>query len=165
MLDDFKSRMTEQHRSSISLARFRWAVVVTCDQTFSAHRVCEIRIDMAPRSLPPAKKRKVEHDTAAEERIKSVEATLLDSLSKNQSLNILADLLGIVQSTRDAQLTSKAVYAAYRVFTVIIVNGKLDLGGDESARLVKSWLLTQLNTYVDFLTGLLKDEEKMLRVS
>jgi U3 small nucleolar RNA-associated protein 19 len=120
---------------------------------------------MAPRSLPPAKKRKVEHDPAVEERIRSIETALLESLSKNQSLNSLADLLDIVQSTRDAQLTSKAVYAAYRVFVVVIVNGKLGLGGDEAARLVKSWLLTQLNTYVEFLTGLLKDEEKTLRVN
>ena len=120
---------------------------------------------MAPRSLPPAKKRKVEHDPATEGRIKAIETALLDNLSKNKSLNALADLLDIVQATRVAQLTSKAVYTAYRVFIVIIVNGKLDLGGDESTRLVKSWIWTQLKTYVDFLTGLLKDEEKTLRVS
>ncbi|KAF7771073.1 hypothetical protein Agabi119p4_7047 [Agaricus bisporus var. burnettii] len=97
------------------------------------------------------KKRTVEHDPAVEERIKSLETALLESLSKNPSFNSLADLLDIVQSTRDAQQISKAIYAAYR--------------GDEAARLVKSWLLTQLNTYVEFLTGLLKDEEKIFRTS
>ncbi|EKM82438.1 hypothetical protein AGABI1DRAFT_68058 [Agaricus bisporus var. burnettii JB137-S8] len=119
---------------------------------------------MPPRSLPPAKKRRVEHDPI-EDRIKPLETALLESLTKNQSLNSLADLLDIIQSTRDAQQTSKAIYAAYRVFVVVIVNGKLSLGGDEAARLVKSWLLTQLNAYVEFLTGLLKDDEKILRTS
>lgn len=119
---------------------------------------------MPPRSLPPTKKRKVEHDSGLTEQIKSIETGLIEAINRSESLNSLADLLEIVQSTKDAQQTSKAVYAAYRVFVVVITNGKLGLGGDEAAKLVKTWLLGQLNTYVDFLAGLLKDEEKTLRV-
>jgi U3 small nucleolar RNA-associated protein 19 len=120
---------------------------------------------MAPRSLPPTKKRKIEHDSELAERIKLVESNLLDAVSKNESLNPLADLLEICLVTKEAKYTSKSIYAAYRVFVVLINSGKLGIGGDEAAKLVKTWILGQLNTFVGFLAGLLKDEEKTLRVS
>lgn len=121
---------------------------------------------MAPHSLPPTKKRKIDHtDTKFTQNLKSIESGLIESLNTNSSLNSLADLLAILHSTKDAQQTSKSIYALYRVFVIIITKGKLGLGGDDAAKLVKTWLLAQLNTYVDFLTGLLKDEEKTLRVS
>jgi U3 small nucleolar RNA-associated protein 19 len=120
---------------------------------------------MAPRSLPPKKKRKVESDIGLAARIKSIELNLIDAVNRNESLNALADLLDILKTGNDPQVSSKAAYALYRVFVVVITNGKLGLGGDEAAQLVKTWLLNQLNTYVEFLCGLLKDEEKTLRVS
>ncbi|KXN84634.1 hypothetical protein AN958_12234 [Leucoagaricus sp. SymC.cos] len=120
---------------------------------------------MAPRSLPPAKKRKVEHDSGLAEQIRTIETSLIDAVNKNESLNALADLLAIAESSKDAQSTSKAIYSLYRVFVVLITNGKIGLGGDEAAKLVKTWLLGQLNTYVEFLSSLLKDEEKTIRIS
>ncbi|KAF9448135.1 CBF-domain-containing protein [Macrolepiota fuliginosa MF-IS2] len=120
---------------------------------------------MPPRSLPPTKKRRIDHDTGFTERMSLIESALIDAVGKNESLNSLADLLDIVHSEKDAQKTSKAIYASYRVFVVIITSRKLGLGVDEAAKLVKTWLLEQLNTYVVFLTGLLKDVEKTLRIS
>ncbi len=120
---------------------------------------------MPPRSLPPTKKRKIEHNPELTEQIKAVEFDLIQAVNNNGSLNALVDLLNLVQSTKDPLQITKAIYATYRVFVVIITEGKLGLGGDEAAKLVKTWLLGQLDTYVDFLATLLKDEEKTLRVS
>ncbi|KAF5357188.1 hypothetical protein D9756_006382 [Leucocoprinus leucothites] len=120
---------------------------------------------MAPRSLPQTKKRKIEHDSGSTKRIKSLETGLIEAVHKSESLNALADLLEILQTAKDAQTVSKSIYALYRTFVVVITNGKLGLGGDDVAKLVKAWLLGQLNTYVDFLCGVLKDDEKTLRIS
>lgn len=120
---------------------------------------------MPPHSLPPTKKRKIAHDPGFTEQIKTLEAGLNEAINNNGSLNALADLLNVVQSTKGPLQVTKAIYAVYRVFVVIMTKGKLGLGGDEAAKLVKTWLLGQLDTYVDFLATLLKDEEKTLRVS
>lgn len=120
---------------------------------------------MAPRSLPPAKKRKTDRVSRPAEQIKHLENGLIEAAHGNESLNALPDLLDILTTTRDAQLVSKATYGLYRIFVVIITGGKLGLGGDEASKLVKTWLLDQLNVYVDFLCGLLKDGERTLRVS
>lgn len=40
----------------------------------------------------------------------------------------------------------------------------MDAEEDENAKVVKIWLWTQMNTYVDFLGSLLKDDEVFLRV-
>jgi len=120
---------------------------------------------MAPRSLPPAKKRKTNCNSESAEQIKALENAVIEAAHGNESLNALPDLLGILVAMTDAQLVSKAIYALYRIFVVLINGGKLDLGGDEASKLVKTWLLEQLNVYVDFLCGLLKDEERTLRVS
>jgi len=98
-------------------------------------------------------------------RLKRLEADLHDSLSKNGSLNSLADLLGLAYTLEDPHDTSKAIYALYRVFVVIISNNKLDPGSDEAAKVVKAWIWERFQSYVDFLGSLLQDEEKFLRVS
>jgi len=59
-------------------------------------------------------------------------------------LNPLADLLALAQNLEDPHDTSKAVYALYRVFVVVITNGKLALGGDETAKVVKAWIWDRL---------------------
>lgn len=120
---------------------------------------------MAPRSLPPAKKRKTNCNSESAEQIEALENAVIEAAHGNESLNALPDLLGILVAMTDAQLVSKAIYALYRIFVVLINGGKLDLGGDEASKLVKTWLLEQLNVYVDFLCGLLKDEERTLRTS
>ncbi|TFK40532.1 CBF/Mak21 family-domain-containing protein [Crucibulum laeve] len=122
---------------------------------------------MAPvRSLPPpSKKRKIQKDVGRVQTIKQLEDQLTRAVASNTSLNQLADLLDLGLTLEDPQDTSKAIYALYRVFVTIITNDKLGLSGDEAAKTVKAWLLERLNIYVEFLVGLLKDEEKFLRTS
>jgi len=112
---------------------------------------------------PPSKKRKINRDDNAQN-IKELEAKLTNSVANDTSLNPLADLLTLAQNVENPHDTSKAIYALYRVFVVIITNGKLGLGGDETAKVVKAWIWDRLQTYVDFLGGLLQDDEKFLRV-
>ncbi|KAF5350257.1 hypothetical protein D9758_007810 [Tetrapyrgos nigripes] len=120
---------------------------------------------MPVRSLPPpAKRRKVEQSAIAHS-IQEHEEQLTAAVSKNTSLNALADLVDLAQETVDPQDISKAIYALYRVFVIIITSGKLSLGGDESTKVVKAWIWERLNIYVDLLASLLQDEEKALRVS
>ncbi|KAG5642180.1 hypothetical protein DXG03_003443 [Asterophora parasitica] len=118
------------------------------------------------RSLPPpTKKRKVQADSGTIQSIQKLEADLTRAVATNASLNPLADLLDLALATKTPSQTSKAIYALYRVFVLIIADDKLGLGGDEAAKVVKAWLWDRLNIYVDYLGGLLKDEEKTLRTS
>ncbi|GLB45172.1 putative CBF/Mak21 family protein [Lyophyllum shimeji] len=118
------------------------------------------------RSLPPpTKKRKVQADSAFSQSIQRLEAELTQAISAGASLNPLADLVELALATKNPQETSKAIYALYRVFVLVISSDKLGLGGDDAAKVVKAWLWDRLNVYVDYLGGLLKDEEKTLRIS
>ena len=113
---------------------------------------------------PPTKRRKTQKDASHSQSIKQLEDDLHDSVTKNESLNSLADLLELAYAVDDPHDTSKAIYAIYRVFVVIISNNKLEFGGNETARVVKSWIWERFQSYVDFLGSLLQDEEKFLRV-
>lgn len=118
------------------------------------------------RSLPlPNKKRKLQKDREVAQTIQRLEEELTKAAKDNGSLNPLADLLEVALTSKTPQDTSKAMYAVYRVLVTIIANDKLSLDGDDAAKVVKSWIWERLNSYVDFLGGLLKDEEKTLRVS
>lgn len=117
------------------------------------------------RSLPSrAKKRKVHADSTTTQAIRRLEADLTRGLSENTSLNPLVDLLDLALATKNPQQCSRALDALYRVFVLIISNTNLGSGGDEAAKVVKAWLWDRLNIYVDYLGGLLKDEDKSLRV-
>ncbi|RDB30772.1 hypothetical protein Hypma_005736 [Hypsizygus marmoreus] len=114
------------------------------------------------RSLPPpSKKRKIQQDSA----LRQLEENVTRAVANETSLNPLADLVDLTLRTKSPQDTSKAIYALYRAFVLVIADDKLGLGGDEAAKVVKAWLWDQLNVYVDYLGGLLKDEEKTLRTS
>lgn len=118
------------------------------------------------RSLPPpSKRRKVQENTGLAQSIKLLEEDLTSAATNNGSLNPLADLLDVALKASGPQETSKAIYAIYRVFVFIITNNKLALDGDDAAKVVKAWIWERMNAYVEFLGGLLKDEEKILRVS
>ena len=121
----------------------------------------------AIRSLPsPTKKRKLQDDSGFARSVEQLEDQLTLAVAQNSSLNPLADLLDLTLTASDPQHTSKAIYALYRVFVVIVTNGNLlGRGKDEATKVVKSWIWERLNEYVDFLGSLLKDEEKFLRVS
>lgn len=113
------------------------------------------------RSLPAAKKRKLSHG----DEIKALETRLASCIANNDSLNPLADLLDLALTFSEPQDTSKAIYALYRIYVLIITGGKLEAGGDDDAKVVKAWIWEQLDGFVSFLAGLLKDNEKSLRVS
>ncbi|KAK7056424.1 Maturation and nuclear export of 40S ribosomal subunits interacting protein [Paramarasmius palmivorus] len=115
------------------------------------------------RSLPPpAKKRKV-NPSETSQKTQKLEEQISDAVSKNTSLNPLADLVELACSATQAEDVSKAIYALYRSLVTIIHKGKFVVAGDEHAKIVKAWLWEQLNTYVELLTGLLQDDEKSLR--
>ena len=114
---------------------------------------------------PPSKKRKIQPSVGHADSIQHLEVKLTTAVAKNESLNPLIDLLKLTHDIEDPHDTSKAIYALYRVFVTIISNGKLEPRGDAAAKVVKSWIWERLQTYVDYLGGLLQDDEKFLRVS
>ncbi|TCD67592.1 hypothetical protein EIP91_012222 [Steccherinum ochraceum] len=127
---------------------------------------------MAPRpSLPPShKKRKLNSEKNADDvlvsSIQTLEAQLTAAVSNKTTLNPLADLLDIAQNATEPSVLSKAIYALYRVFVVIIAAGMLSgPAGDDTAKAVRSWINERLQSYAQLLVGLLKDEEKALKTS
>ncbi|KAF9528714.1 CBF/Mak21 family-domain-containing protein [Crepidotus variabilis] len=117
-------------------------------------------------SLPPlAKRRKIYQTDDTAQKIKQFEANLTKAAIDQGPLNLLVDLLLLTTEAEDPHDTSKGIYSLYRVFVTIITSGKLGVGEDESSRAVKAWILEKLQTFVDFLGGLLQDQEKFLRIS
>jgi U3 small nucleolar RNA-associated protein 19 len=119
---------------------------------------------MPASSLPPSKKRKTSLVDDNLLRIQQFEADLNEAISKNTSLNTLVDLLDIAQVAKDPQLSSKSIYALYRVFVLLITSGRLALRGDENAKVVRGWILERFRAYTDLLILLMRDQEKSLRV-
>jgi U3 small nucleolar RNA-associated protein 19 len=114
---------------------------------------------------PPSKRRKIRGDgTENAISIKKLEGEIISAIDNDSSLNPLADMLALLFDLENPHDTSKGIYALYRVFVSIIVSKKLSPGGDEAAKVVKTWLWELLMSYIDFLGGLLQDEEKFLRV-
>lgn len=97
------------------------------------------------------------------DRIQSLESSL--SGPSPSSLNPLADLLLVLTSSVEPEVTFKALYAAGRVLASLHESGRFSLGGqDEKEKVVVSWLRGRLDEFVAFCGGLLKDQEKDLRV-
>ena len=117
-----------------------------------------------PSSLPPpSKKRKIQESQTIKE-AQRLEQTLTDAINTNASLNPLADLVDLAAKVKDARDVSKAIYALYRVFVLLVNEGKLEVDGTEEAAAVKTWIREQMNRYVNVLGTLLKHEEKTIRV-
>ena len=135
-----------------------------CRLTVTVAKNLALSSTMAPHSLPPTKKRKITQKSTTSE-FKTLENDISNALANNGSLNSLADAICVMQDTGDARDVSKIVYSLYRSFVLIISNGRLSLDKDEKSQAVKKWILEHLSTYVDYLGGLLQDEEKFLRVS
>ena len=148
--------------------------VTTCQIFGVAHlpllRPCFMAVSSLS-SLPPSKKRRRIDKIEAEnvqtlENISDLEKSVAAALESSSSLNPLADLLHIASSTHDVDVAIKAVFALYRLFTLIIEKGILRLPSDEDsgARAVRSWVLTRLDAFADLLCRFLQDEEKTMRV-
>src|ERR1700722_1633477 len=96
--------------------------------------------------------------------VQNLENKLVKASSANSSLNSLADLVNLLNESNNPYDISKAIHALYRVFVIIITTGKLTVSGGDDAKAVRTWIWGRLNSYVDFLVCLLKDEETFLRV-
>ena len=138
--------------------------------TGSTLTLCPSFSAMAPRpSLPPSAKKRKLTDTKTEDdvalSIHALELQLTTAVANKTSLNPLADLLDLARNATDAAVLSKAIYALYRVF-VLIVSANLLYGpiADEKGKAVRTWLHERLQTYTQLLVGLLKDDETTLRV-
>lgn len=123
---------------------------------------------MPPRSLPPpAKKQKRKH-TEAQDEVKRLEGLLTAAAQSTPtgSLNPLADLLILAESSSAPQDLSRAVYALYRVWVILINGGKMSPSADEGeeSKVVRGWLWDRMSAYQDILVGLLADSEGALRV-
>ncbi|KAL5480712.1 NOC4 [Sanghuangporus weigelae] len=123
-------------------------------------------------SLPPSKKRKTSEKVNGQQNktlknIDDLEKSVAAALESSTSLNPLADLLHIASSTNDADVALKAVFALYRLFTLITKSGVLILPDDEDngRRTVRAWVLARLDAFADLLCLFLQDEEKTLRMS
>ena len=114
------------------------------------------------RSLPPLKPKKTSSETTKS--IQDLEKRLKAAITANSSLNPLVDLLGLACNVEHPQETSKAIHALHGIFSAIIVNGKLSINGADDTKIVRSWICDRLNLFIEFLTSLLADEEKILRV-
>ncbi|PCH39462.1 CBF-domain-containing protein [Wolfiporia cocos MD-104 SS10] len=117
-------------------------------------------------SLSSSKKRKTtQDDTVAQ--INSLESDLTAAVSAKASLNPLADLLDLALASHEAAHLCKAIYALYRVFTLLISNGMLAAHGasTEDDKAVHTWITQRLHDFVELLAGLLQDEEAILRTS
>jgi U3 small nucleolar RNA-associated protein 19 len=108
----------------------------------------------------PRKRLKLQDDSL----IKELEDNITASISSSASLNPLADLISLSLTLHNPQSVLKAIYACYRVFVLLISKGCLENSKNEQGKLVRVWILERLDDYVRFLTGLLKDEESLLRV-
>jgi hypothetical protein len=96
-------------------------------------------------------------------RIATLEASLTEPSPR--SLNPLADLLLLLTTSPEPEVVFKAVYACGRVLASLHEQGRLDAGKDDKEKVVVSWLRARREEFVIFCGGLLKDEEKDLRVS
>ncbi|KAI5117740.1 hypothetical protein M0805_004929 [Coniferiporia weirii] len=131
---------------------------------------------MAPKassSLPPSKKQKTGASSYASssplQTITALESSVSAALDANASLNPLADLLHIAVAPpdEDVEVALKAIFALYRLFTLISQKGILIVSADESGdrKLVRTWIVARLGAFVELLCALLNDEDKTLRIS
>jgi U3 small nucleolar RNA-associated protein 19 len=118
----------------------------------------------AKSSLPPKKKRK--SDTYNKNDIPALEKSVSSALDEGTSLNAYADLNSLIALEKDPTVTHAVIFALYRVSVLIISKGRLSGGKDETeeAKTVRMWIISRMGEYVENLVGLLKDEEKSLRV-
>ncbi|TXT13423.1 hypothetical protein VHUM_00790 [Vanrija humicola] len=101
-----------------------------------------------------------------QEQIKALEAKLTAAPADP---NPLIALLALARHS-DAQVVHKATWALYRVFGLLLAQGRVGgitgaAAGAGGAREVKAWVRDRLLEYVAVLGGLLRDSEAALRIS
>ncbi|KAG8996484.1 hypothetical protein FRB94_008243 [Tulasnella sp. JGI-2019a] len=115
-------------------------------------------------SLPTSRKR--QKTSSSNEDVKSLEQSLLVAVQAGSSLNPLSDLIALVSSSSDPQTTHSVIYAVYRIVVALSQAGKLgqEGNGTEEAKIVRQWLDARVASFSELLAGLLKDDEKALRM-
>lgn len=113
-------------------------------------------------SLPPKKRSKV----SPNENAKTLESAVSNAIRDGTSLNPFADLVDLVIDNSNPKAIHSAIYATYRATVMIAQSGKLNgrRGVSEETELIRKWLEARVNDFTDLLAGLMKDEEKALRV-
>ncbi len=104
-----------------------------------------------------------------------IEKQLVTALETSGSLNGIADLLALASPApvpdpvaKPPQLQHKAIYALYRVFTLLLTTKKLDaLRSDPSppVQAVRQWLLQKFEQFLSLLTEQLYNAELSISVS
>jgi U3 small nucleolar RNA-associated protein 19 len=114
--------------------------------------------------MRPTKRRKVDE---SQEKIVKLEEDLTAAIQDGSSLNALADLVAEAKkSTNQPQRLHKALYALYRVFSLLISEDRLlspRLPSEQDV-VVRTWLLQRLDQYLNFLSTLFESSEPLISV-
>ncbi|KAG8947482.1 hypothetical protein FRC04_010663 [Tulasnella sp. 424] len=96
-----------------------------------------------------------------------LESAVSNAIRDGTSLNPFADLVDLATASSDPKAIHSAIYATYRATVTIAQSGKLDgrRGVSEETELIRKWLEARVNDFTDLLAGLMKDEEKALRIA
>lgn len=115
-------------------------------------------------SLPTPRKR--QKTAASYDSVQTMERETLTAIQEGTSLNPFADLIALISTSPDPKTTHSAIYAVYRVIVALVQTGKLTPARDEAeeAKIVRQWLDARIEFFSELLAGLLKDDEKSLRV-
>ncbi|KAG8821763.1 hypothetical protein FRC17_009739 [Serendipita sp. 399] len=117
--------------------------------------------------MRPTKKRKTDLQPLETEtgRISLLEEHLKDAIRDGKPLNELADLLKIAEKeTEKPEALHKAIYAAYRTFSLLISNGWLHSSGSRSENVVvvRQWLFTRLDQFFNLLGDAFQHPEPLI---
>jgi U3 small nucleolar RNA-associated protein 19 len=118
---------------------------------------------------PPAKRRKVDpNDTQGDsQQIESLEGDLKHAIENSSSLNALADLLKeATKNKMQPRLRHKAIYALYRVFSLLISTNWYHSSSRPSQKnqVIRKWLVERLDQYLELLSSLLEHTELTIAV-
>ncbi|KIM21765.1 hypothetical protein M408DRAFT_300994 [Serendipita vermifera MAFF 305830] len=107
---------------------------------------------------PPSKRRKIDSDDEenGQKRIESLEQELQTAIETSASLNSLADLLKVAKKNKKQPLMlHKAIYALYRVFSLLISANYYHSPSRPSEKelIVRRWLVERLDQYLELLAS------------
>ena len=118
---------------------------------------------------PPTKRRKHDSSDTGDElkEIERLEQDLKDAIEASSSLNSLADLLKAAKKNRkQPQILHKAIYALYRVFSLLTSASYYHSRTRPSEKdlVVRKWLVERLDQYLDLLDSVSENQEPTISV-
>ena len=117
--------------------------------------------------MRPTKRRKGDDESQdALKKIVKLEEDLTTAIQDGSSLNALAALLTAAKRSIDhPQRLHKALYALYRVFSLLIAEQRFHSARpSEQEMVVRKWLLQRLDQFLDFLPTLFESSEPLISV-